>query len=111
MRKNREYNLDCDRIRRRTKGLRVMLVAFGLLMSPIVYDGSRVCAARWRSMYHGDEYVETPVFDTLNEMWYDASRAVQATIHPYFYNLPWKTNIVVPIAAGWAVVTALLLRK
>jgi hypothetical protein len=86
-------------------------ILLGLAVSPLVYDGARVCVGQWRGMRGENPYVETPVFDAVGAGFEAVRLAWHNSVEVVFYNLPWRPEYVMGIAAAWAIGGSFLLRS
>lgn len=110
MRKNNPGMMDEQKQPRR-KLPAVVTIVLGLLISPLVYEGSLICAAQWKSMYGMAESPKTPVLDFIADTASQMRRETGEVLTPIFRTVPWKPAVVVPIAILWTGVSVLLLRR
>ena len=88
-----------------------LLCLFAIAIAFPLYDISRICIATWQGMYGPVYHVETPVLDAIRECTRMANRDVHDFVVPYVSRLPWKPNVVLPLAFLWTGLAALLLRR
>jgi hypothetical protein len=96
-----------DRPKRRA----VLAMALGLALSPLVFEGSSLCAAQWRSMAGPVVSVQTPVLDTFGWIFTSIGSSVSQSISSMFHSVPWRPSVVIPLTFVWAGCASLLLRR
>ncbi len=88
----------------------VVAVSLGLLIAPLVYEGTNVCIANWQMMTGQQIVVETPVYDAICES-LDATRLWFNQMTGGFFRDPaWKPGTTIGLALAWAAGAAMLLR-
>jgi hypothetical protein len=87
------------------------MVLLGLLLSPIIYEATLLCAAQLRGMIGAQPLVETPVLDTVGAGLRAAGDDIGLTLAPVLHRLPWNPTYVVVFGLLWASVAALILRR
>ncbi len=111
MRKNNPGIMDDSRKPRRRRVSAVLTIVLGLLVSPLVYEGTLLCVVQWKMMYGPVETAKTPVLDYLAESYNQGSKDLGEILTPVFRTVPWKPAVVIPFAIAWTGLAALMLRR
>jgi hypothetical protein len=111
MRKNSVGMLDDTPKPRRTRIGAILTILVGLLLAPLVHEGTKICVAQWKSMYGAVESPKTPVLDFLADTFKQGKQDLYETVTPTFRTLPWRPAVVIPFAIFWTGVAAMMLRR
>ena len=94
---------------RRLSGETRAFLALGLV--PLGLDGTSICLGYWKEHLGMPSEVGTPTLDRIAETFHDLDIAVRGTITPWFYSLPWETNVVIPVGVIVMALAMILLRR
>ena len=97
--------------RRRSRTPAAVAILLGLLLSPLVFEATRLCTAHWKGMLGNVPFVETPILNTLGSGLQSASDEIRSSLSPVLRNLPWNPSHVIVFGLGWASLAALMLRR
>jgi hypothetical protein len=97
--------------RRRSQTPAVITIALGLLLSPLVFEATQLCAANWKGMNGNVPFVSTPVLNVVGSGLQSAGDEFRSTLSPVLHRLPWDSSYVVVFGLGWASIAAFLLRR
>jgi hypothetical protein len=89
----------------------VSAILLALMLAPLVFESTALCAARWRMMYGPVVAVQTPVLDTVAAGFHCIYSGVNDTTSGMFRRLPWRPSLVIPLACTWALCCTLLFRR
>lgn len=88
----------------------ILTIALGLALAPLVYEGSLVCASRWRAMAGENVQVATPILDAIGFQVDEARNWMRRQADVWIRDPPWRPSTTIAVALGWAVGAAFLLR-
>lgn len=88
-----------------------LMVAIGVLLTPLIYDGTMVLLARWQSLFGPTPAVETPFLDALAAFVADTYRSFDQGTTRTFRNVPWSPSAVLGLGFAWVVVGCRLLMR
>ncbi len=103
--------IDVTPPRRRSQNRTAIAILLGLLLAPLVFEASQLCAAHWKGMIGNVPFVQTPMLNTLGSGLQSAGDDLRSTLSPVLRNLPWNPSYVVGFGLGWASLAALMLRR
>ncbi|GAC1335945.1 MAG: hypothetical protein NVSMB14_03500 [Isosphaeraceae bacterium] len=86
-------------------------IVLGLILTPLIYDGTKICLARWQSMYGPAVEFETPAIDALTSTFHALYSATRDQTSEPFRNVPWSPPHVLGIAAVWVACGSMLLLR
>ena len=86
-------------------------IVLGLILTPVVYDGTKSCLARWQSLFGPAVECETPAIDALTSMFDAVYSATRDQTSEPFRNVPWSPSHVLGIAAVWVACGSMLLMR
>jgi hypothetical protein len=79
-----------------------------LLCAPLLYEWGLVIYAQWASMTGSYWEPHTPILDTLKEWSRLANQDVRYSFSRVLNSGPWKAQLAVPLAIGWAFAMAVV---
>jgi hypothetical protein len=97
--------------RRRSRIRVAITILLALLLSPLVFEATLLCTARWKGMIGVEPHVKTPVLNALGAGLRSAGEDIRLTLAPVLYQLPWNPSYVVVFGLGWAAIATLFLRR
>ena len=111
MRKNATWSLVVDKPPARNRsGLTFMALIFVALL-PLIFEGTKICVAQWKSLYGPVETARTPVLDYLSELFQQAGGEVRRLSGSMFSGQPWKPVVVIPVTLIWTGIGVWILRR
>jgi hypothetical protein len=97
--------------RRRSRTRVAITILLALLLSPLVFEATLLCTARFKGMIGVEPLVKTPVLDTLGAGLQSAGEDIRLTLAPVLHHLPWNPSYVVVFGLVWAFIGVLMLRR
>jgi hypothetical protein len=97
--------------RRRSRSRVAIMILLGLLLSPLVFEATLLCTARWKGMIGVEPHVKTPVLNALGDGLRSAGEDIRLTLAPVLHQLPWNPSYVVVFGLVWASIGVLMLRR
>lgn len=111
MRKNQLNMLEESKPKPPKRYGRTLLVVLLIAAFPLIYEGSLLCVAQWKSMFGRVEVVHTPVLDFIREQFTSAREKMSDFEVRSSPAIQWKPEVVVPLAILWTGVAVLILRR
>jgi hypothetical protein len=113
MRKLADYTSESDARKRwlspRQRAL--LVIALGLILTPVVYEYSTLCASRWIAMYGQVSTPHTPVLDALGDYVSEVHSSLALMFRRTFFNLPWKASLIIPLTMLWGFIASLFMSR
>jgi hypothetical protein len=95
--------------RRAATMIKILVLA---LPVPIVYEGTTILVARWKTLLGTAAYADTPILNFVSEKLSDAQQKFNhITARPLRGTFNVKPIVVVPLVVLWTGLTILLLRR
>lgn len=93
------------------RGLLKLFLLVSLIVSPLAFEGAKVCVARWRSMLGTHSEVETPIWNNVvaayrsasDEWYYRVGRGIEPG--------QWSAGMAVPAVIVVAIASTFFLRN
>lgn len=96
--------------KRRISPLRFWItLVLGLCLTPLIYDGTKICLASWESLFGPSTEYETPAIDALTSTFDAVYSAARDQTSAPFRAVPWSPSHVFAVAAVWVVCGSILL--
>jgi hypothetical protein len=86
------------------------LVTLGLLLAPLVAEGTSYCLAQWREVLGENSEAKTPILDSIADSAEESHKSVEEFFDLYFHRLPWDPRIVFAVGAIIVVLGMKMLR-
>lgn len=96
---------------RRSRAGTVVKLLLIAALTPIIYEGTMVCVAQWRSMYGPVVVARTPVLDFFYESFRELRGTSGQWVPRQMRGLPWKPAVVIPLIIAWTGLAVLMLRR
>ena len=100
-----------DRRRRISPARLWTVIALGLILTPLVYDGTRVCLTRWQALFGPSVSCETPALDAVITTFDAVYSAARDQTSAPFRNVPWSPPHVLGIGAVWTICGYMILMR
>jgi hypothetical protein len=88
-----------------------LLIFVTLLVSPLLYEGGRVCVARWRSMLGTHSEVDTPIWNHVVSAYRSGADEWQYRVGRRIAPGQWSAGMAVPAVIFVAVASTFFLRN
>lgn len=111
MRKHPTWNLDLEKPPSRNRFGTALTGLILLALLPLIFDGTKICVAQWRSLNGPIVTARTPVIDFLSELFQTAGAEVRRLTGPMFTDQPWKPQVVIPVTLFWTGIGVWLLKR
>lgn len=87
------------------------VIILGLISTPLIHDGTKICLTRWQSLFGPSVSCETPAIDAVMSTFDAVYSATRDQSSAPFHNVPWSPAHVLAIGAVWTVCGYMILMR